>query len=384
MPTGKKFKSKFIQAGLANYPNSFGVALIRKESFDKFINTLEGKPVIINHKDVTKDNFKDVEVGTVCNVWYNPEDGWYWCDGVITDETAINLIKDKGWSVSCSYNITLANDEGGLENNVHYDIEFLDGVFTHLAIVNNPRYERANIVLNSKTEMVNTSIDNGGAGSGDFDHAGRPGEVGGSEPAGTGRGGKIKEQREIKNSLDDIISFYDYNDVKEEEREMALLDELKKLVANVENAKDDRKDDCREVENEHVDKRELIDEVGGILKDKVDDEIIRTIIGKMEKLAYDKSEAKDDKADNEKEDVKEEEKAKEEKKVEDDEKVKELEEDVKKDVENKCKNSIEEGKVENAKEDYFTKLYNIYNASMESPKQEHTTQTDRLEAGKKF
>lgn len=52
--------------------------------------------------------------------------------------------------MSCSYNITLANDEGGLENNVHYDIEFLDGVFTHLAIVNNPRYERANIVLNSK------------------------------------------------------------------------------------------------------------------------------------------------------------------------------------------------------------------------------------------
>lgn len=53
--------------------------------------------------------------------------------------------------MSCSYNITLANDEGGF--NVHYDIEFL-GVFTHLAIVNNPRYERANIVLNSKTEML--------------------------------------------------------------------------------------------------------------------------------------------------------------------------------------------------------------------------------------
>lgn len=52
--------------------------------------------------------------------------------------------------MSCSYNITLANDEGGLENNVHYDIEFLDGIFTHLAIVNNTRYERANIFLNSK------------------------------------------------------------------------------------------------------------------------------------------------------------------------------------------------------------------------------------------
>ena len=39
-----------------------------------------------------------------------------------------------------------------------------------MALVDNPRYERANIVVNSK------DIQNGGEGSGDFDHAGRPGE----------------------------------------------------------------------------------------------------------------------------------------------------------------------------------------------------------------
>ncbi len=49
----------------------------------------------------------------------------------------------------------LADDAGGTENNIPYDIEFLDGVFTHLAIVNNPRYERANIVFNSKTVVQN-------------------------------------------------------------------------------------------------------------------------------------------------------------------------------------------------------------------------------------
>lgn len=43
--------------------------------------------------------------------------------------------------------------------------------------------------------------------------------------------------------------------------------------------------------NEDVDKRKLIDEVGGILKGKVDEEVWRTIIGKIEKVAYDKSEA---------------------------------------------------------------------------------------------
>ena len=43
--------------------------------------------------------------------------------------------------------------------------------------------------------------------------------------------------------------------------------------------------------NEDVDKRKLIDEVGGILKGKVDEEVWRTVIGKLEKVAYDKSEA---------------------------------------------------------------------------------------------
>lgn len=59
--------------------------------------------------------------------------------------------------MSCSYDVKLADDAGGTENNIPYDIEFLDGVFTHLAIVNNPRYERANIVFNSKTAVKNKS-----------------------------------------------------------------------------------------------------------------------------------------------------------------------------------------------------------------------------------
>ena len=49
----------------------------------------------------------------------------------------------------------LADDAGGTENNIPYDIEFLDGIFTHLAIVDNPRYKRANIVFNSKTIVKN-------------------------------------------------------------------------------------------------------------------------------------------------------------------------------------------------------------------------------------
>ena len=48
-------------------------------------------------------------------------------------------------------------------------------------------------------------------------------------------------------------------------------------------------DNC--TKDEKVDKRQLIDEIGGILKGKVDNELIRTIMGKAEKLAYNESEA---------------------------------------------------------------------------------------------
>lgn len=49
-------------------------------------------------------------------------------------------------------------------------------------------------------------------------------------------------------------------------------------------------DEC-ETQDEDVDKRALIDEVGGILKDKIDEELWRTVIEKIEKLAYNDSEA---------------------------------------------------------------------------------------------
>lgn len=158
LPSGKKFKSRFIQPGLAGYPQQYGNVLITKESLDKFVNTLEGKPVIINHQEVTTKNVADIEVGRVHNVWFNDEDGWYWCDGVLTSQNAIDLIND-GYSVSCSYNVSDFTDKGGTVNNIKYDMEFLDGVFTHLAIVNNPRYEDAEItVINSKGDDM--QIDN--------------------------------------------------------------------------------------------------------------------------------------------------------------------------------------------------------------------------------
>lgn len=121
------------------------------------------------------------------------------------------------------------------------------------------------------------------------------------------------------------------------------------LKMAVKNGKDED-EKKEEVKNEDVDKRKLIDEIGGILKDKVDDEIIRTVIKKCEEIGYDKSEAgtaDNKKAKNADEEEKEE-KFEEEKEIADNEDGKEEDkkedEEKEEEAENKCKNSMDDVK----------------------------------------
>ena len=102
--------------------------------------------------------------------------------------------------------------------------------------------------------------------------------------------------------------------------EEEMTEEVKEALAEekVDEAKKEEvvDDACGKAEDKEVkacdksvDKRALIDEIGGILKDKVDEELWRTVIAKAEELAYNDSEASAD--DEKKEELKEEEKAEE-------------------------------------------------------------------------
>lgn len=453
---------------------------------------------------MTEENADDARVGVVSNVWFNDKDGWYWCDGIIWDKTAQNLITDKGWSVSCSYDVKLADDAGGTENNIPYDIEFLDGVFTHLAIVDNPRYERAHIVFNSKTivqnfdpnqkrdkkgqwtkENYNSQIDQilkGELKSSDLikvvEHPSEPWlkvglqdtemlmsvktyskstkdkhnvseetmrnlpelindplyifksstvpdsyvgvlddyekenginkpliaivkpqhgkidinlipSVYGKDPDFPYREvfknnllyERLEQNKTVSNNIIASIAMetlkpsnniitnnkrkYNPNNTKnavnneKEQNEMALVDELKKLILKVENANEDEmeKDKKEEkIENEKVDKRDIIRQIMAIAGKREDDEDVRTIAKLAEKLAYDKSEAGT--ADNKK--------VKNAETKEDEEKYEDLKKDVKKDVENKCKNSVD-----NSKTSYFDDMNKVYNKSIQ-PKVENS------------
>ena len=147
---GRHFTSRFIEAGTVSYGDD-GILKVTVEALNRFVQSFVGCPVIIRHQKVTEDNADEIRCGVVSDVSFNPNDGWFWCGGVIWDKEAIKKI-EQGWSVSCCYDATDTTGNGGEWHNQHYDDELIDGRFLHLAIVPNPRYEDATILLNSKED----------------------------------------------------------------------------------------------------------------------------------------------------------------------------------------------------------------------------------------
>ena len=345
---GRKFVSRFIEAGIVHYAD-FGDVLITKETLDKFINTMVGCPVIIQHKDITDSNADSERVGVVSNVWYNSEDGWYYCEGIIWNKQAIDLVKNQGWSVSCTYDFE-SDNQAKTHNGKQIDREFTNGKFLHLALVDNPRYERANIVMNAKEQ----------------EH--QPSKKQDDEKTADEFEKKLKEaeERQGKQKAKNI------EDKRKETIIMTVLNDLENFVRGIaENA-------CKkeEAKNEDEDKRKLIDEVAGMMKSAgADDELIRTAIAKMEKLAYDKSEAgtADNKYKNEKEKVKEE--IKEEKKADKEEPLEDKEEE-KEIVKNSSDKEQEYNSIDKVKEMVYTNSNKV--------KSLYTSQRERLELGDKY
>ncbi len=175
-----------MKRGIATYKDE--AIFLSQDTLHRDMETLKGRPVVIKHQDVTPENMEEKAVGYVTDTFYNEGAGTFGCKFVIFDDEAKELIRN-GYSLSTCYKPT-SFGAGGTEINTPYDREVTGLNFTHLALVPDPRYEDAKIYENGVMEIEEETLLNGGEGSGDFDHAGRPGEVGGSEPAGTGREGK--------------------------------------------------------------------------------------------------------------------------------------------------------------------------------------------------
>lgn len=150
-----------MKPGLMSYADiGGGVALTRKETIDRCIQSYVGKPLVIKHSAIdphthavvgrpTPDNMEQVAVGYIASVSLEP-DGWYWAHGICFNDEGKDCIK-KGWKVSHTFS-NPKRGPGGTDGGIAYTHEWTNFTGEHLALVENPRYEEAEIVLHSKAD----------------------------------------------------------------------------------------------------------------------------------------------------------------------------------------------------------------------------------------
>jgi hypothetical protein len=155
----KRYRAKFIEPGIISYEDiSAGKVFVSKDALDRMMNSFVGKPVINEeHIDLepeqsfklTDEENQSLADGVVSSVGYDSETGWYYADMIIWNEDTKKNIDENGYSVSCAYvpNEVLGS---GKYHGIDYDEEVVNGVYTHMAIVENPRYEASVVYENSK------------------------------------------------------------------------------------------------------------------------------------------------------------------------------------------------------------------------------------------
>jgi hypothetical protein len=149
----KRYRTEFIEPGVVSYEDSGqGKVFVSREALDRMKATFIGKPVVnVLHKDLTfEEAFKlsdeereSMADGIVFNCGWLPN-GWQFADMIVWDLETQKNIDDRQFSTSCAYLPTEVNT-GGKWHNIEYDEEVKNGVYTHMAIVKNPRYEKAKI-----------------------------------------------------------------------------------------------------------------------------------------------------------------------------------------------------------------------------------------------
>ena len=150
-----RYATRHILPGLVNYDDiGLGNLLVEKETIDKMRSTFAGRPVFDDGhvNNASGDDFKTGRAdGIVTRAWLNPDDGWDWVEYLVWDPVAKKHSESSAYATSNSYFPVYDRAGGGLHNNIPFSKRVVDGKYTHLAIVTNPRYEGSRIVIcNSK------------------------------------------------------------------------------------------------------------------------------------------------------------------------------------------------------------------------------------------
>ena len=411
----KVFFARHIGEGVVSYKNTDGgedIFFIGNDTLKKMNASFTGKPVYIQHQEVPLSQMKERAVGYVVESFYLPEDGKQWLKMLITDDEAFEAIQN-GWKVSNAYNVKDLG-AGGVWHNIPYKREILDGEYEHLALVADPRYEEAVIMTpedfksykeakkkeidamsldNSKKAVIKKSVENNKERKTMFQFFTKK-KVENMDGVAL-QDVEVQLENGSSMKIGDIVKSVEEKLKKQatetpiEEKTVMVngkevtISALIKMYNEQEKAEAEKDEDgkANEADEDKTDKRKLIEEVGGFLKEKgLSDEDIRFVIGKMEKDAYEKDEdgkdnsckegEKDNEADPDKKDEKAD-KTNEDEKDDKDDKDKKDEKDEKEEAADKKTNS---------KESDFDRLLNAVGSFKAKESVVETLET-RLERG---
>lgn len=144
--------------GVAQYDSDSDRVYVGEETAKQLDSTFAGKPLYVTHKTVNIERLQEEADGYVVESFYNPHDGKHWAKFVAVSDAAHEAIAN-GWRLSNAYSIKKSTG-GGLCHNVAYQEEVLEGVYNHLAIVQNPRYEESVIMTPEEFKEYNKGKEN--------------------------------------------------------------------------------------------------------------------------------------------------------------------------------------------------------------------------------
>lgn len=331
----KIFYCKHIAPGVCAYADE--TILIGEEALKEMDKTFAGKPIYVNHQPVNLENLQEEADGYVAESFYLPEDGCHWAKMIIVSDKGQEAIR-KGWKVSNAY----VPDEfgvGGEWHNIPFNREVMKGHYTHLALVDNPRYEEAQVMTPEQFKMYKEEkraqlkeLENTKGEGKTMFKLFKKAEVTNSDDLSKVMvelsDGSAVSIGEMVNSVEEKLKAEEQKEdachnedimekvVKVNGEDMKVSDLIKAFEDKCSNADDEEKkpeaeeaeekkdadeepkeepkaEEAKEdKENEVKDKRELIRQIMAIAGEAgASEEQVRTIAQKCEELAYDKDEA---------------------------------------------------------------------------------------------
>lgn len=156
---GKIFYGMHFYPGVAEYQEEGGQpyrVFLNEDTLRSMDPSFAGLPIFVEHVDEVEENIdllRNEADGWVIESFYNPADGKHWVKFIVVSERGERAIKNN-LRLSNAY-IPQSFANGGLWNGVAYAKEITSGVFNHLAIVKNPRYEESVIMTPEQFKKYN-------------------------------------------------------------------------------------------------------------------------------------------------------------------------------------------------------------------------------------